>query len=88
MIFSSQVQLHNAAWRAESTSSGFPDLSKHNNWMAKIITEEIYNNLKDKVTKYGVTLDKCIQTGMIIIFVSVLKKFVTKWPVRLVVGLG
>jgi len=59
-----EVQLHNAAWRAESTSSGFPDLSKHNNWMAKIITEEIYNNLKDKVTKYGVTLDKCIQTGV------------------------
>ena len=32
--------------------------------MAKIITEEIYNKLKDKQTKLGVTLDKCIQTGM------------------------
>ena len=33
--------------------------------MAKIITEEIYNKLKDKQTKLGVTLDKCIQTGML-----------------------
>lgn len=56
--------MHDAKWRAECKLSGFPDLSKHNNWMAKCITEQMYNNMKDKTTKLGVSLDKCIQTGM------------------------
>jgi len=42
----------------------FPDLSKHKNWMAHSLTEEMYNKLKDKVTPNGVTLDKIIQTGV------------------------
>ncbi|CAD5121875.1 unnamed protein product [Dimorphilus gyrociliatus] len=42
----------------------FPDLSKHNNWMAKCLTKEIYANLRDKVTPSGFTLDQVIQTGV------------------------
>jgi len=42
----------------------FPDLSKHNNWMAKCLTPEIYEKLRDKVTPTGFTLDKVIQTGV------------------------
>jgi len=42
----------------------YPDLSKHNNWMAKCLTKEIYAANRDKVTKFGVTLDQCIQTGV------------------------
>jgi len=48
----------------EIKSNGFPDLSKHNNWMAKLLTEEMYNKLKDKKTPSGYTLDKAIQTGV------------------------
>ncbi|XP_013382212.1 creatine kinase M-type [Lingula anatina] len=42
----------------------YPELSKHNNWMAKCLTKEIYAANRDKVTKFGVTLDQCIQTGV------------------------
>ena len=55
--------MHAADYIAPPKASNFPDLSKHNNWMSKKITEDIYNKLKDKKTKLGVTLDKCIQTG-------------------------
>nr|AAR14888.2 three domain flagellar creatine kinase [Chaetopterus variopedatus] len=50
--------------RAEVKASNFPDFSKHNNWMAKCLTEDIYNKLKDLKTKSGCTLDACIQTGV------------------------
>jgi len=42
----------------------YPDLSKHNNWMAKCMTPEIYAKLRDKVTPNGFTLDGIIQTGV------------------------
>ncbi|KAI1903883.1 hypothetical protein AGOR_G00031800, partial [Albula goreensis] len=42
----------------------FPDLSKHNNHMAKVLTKEIYAKLRDKQTPTGYTLDDVIQTGV------------------------
>ena len=42
----------------------FPDLSKHNNYMAKCLTPEIYAKLRDKTTPSGYTLDGVIQTGV------------------------
>lgn len=42
----------------------FPDLSKHNNWMAKKLTPEIYAKLRDVTTPSGFTIDKLIQTGV------------------------
>ncbi|XP_072030874.1 creatine kinase, testis isozyme-like isoform X2 [Amphiura filiformis] len=42
----------------------FPDLSKHNNHMAKALTPEIYANLRDKYTPNGYTIDQAIQTGV------------------------
>ncbi|XP_077865507.1 creatine kinase, flagellar-like isoform X1 [Saccoglossus kowalevskii] len=50
--------------KVEVFSSNFPDLSKHNNFMSKCLTEEMYNSLKDKKTSSGFTLDDCIQTGV------------------------
>ena len=44
-------------------SADYPDLSKHSNWMAKCLTPEIYERLRDKKTPSGFTLDECIQTG-------------------------
>lgn len=41
----------------------FPDLSKHNNHMAKHLTREMYAKLRDVVTPSGYTFDECIQTG-------------------------
>lgn len=41
----------------------YPDLSKHNNHMAKHLTPEIYAKLRDVTTPNGFTLDECIQTG-------------------------
>lgn len=42
----------------------YPDLSKHNNHMAKVLTKEIYGKLRDKQTPSGYTLDDVIQTGV------------------------
>lgn len=42
----------------------FPDLSKHNNWMAKVLTPEMYAKYRDVVTPNGVTFDQCLQTGI------------------------
>lgn len=42
----------------------FPDLTQHNNWMAKCLTPEIYDKLIDKKTPSGFTLGQCIQTGV------------------------
>ena len=53
-----------AAYRKFSADEDFPDLSQHNNYMAKALTKEIYAKLRDKVTKNGFTLDDVIQTGV------------------------
>jgi creatine kinase len=45
-------------------SSNFPDLSQHNNHMAKVLTPEMYSRLRSKTTPLGWTLDGCIQTGV------------------------
>lgn len=42
----------------------FPDLSKHNNHMAHVLTKDMYKKLRDKKTKNGYTLDMAIQTGV------------------------
>ncbi|CAD5124308.1 DgyrCDS12597 [Dimorphilus gyrociliatus] len=42
----------------------YPDFSKHNNHMAKVLTPALYAKLRDRVTPNGVTLDQCIQTGV------------------------
>lgn len=42
----------------------YPDLSKHNNHMAKALNQEIYNLLKTRVTPNGFTIDQVIQTGV------------------------
>jgi creatine kinase len=43
-----------------------PDLSKHSNFMAEFLVKnpEVYNRLKDKKTKNGVTLADCMKTGV------------------------
>merc|ERR1719163_963599 len=43
-----------------------PDLSKHNNFMAEFLREhpEVYDKLKDKKTKMGVSLADCMKTGI------------------------
>ncbi|CAH1797013.1 unnamed protein product [Owenia fusiformis] len=45
-------------------SANFPELSQHNNTMAKCLTPAIYAKLRDKATPNGWTLDQCIQTGV------------------------
>lgn len=42
----------------------YPDLSKHNNHMAKVLTKDMYGKLRDKQTPSGFTLDDVIQTGV------------------------
>ncbi len=42
----------------------FPDLSKHNNWMAKCLTPEIYAKYRDVSTPNKFTFDQAIQTGV------------------------
>ena len=53
-----------SAYKNFAADADFPDLSQHNNYMAKVLTKEIYAKLRDKVTKNGFTLDGIIQTGV------------------------
>eukprot|EP00755_Sulcionema_specki_P003666 Sspe_Gene.28193::Locus_12626_Transcript_1_1_Confidence_1.000_Length_1632::g.28193::m.28193/K00933/E2.7.3.2; creatine kinase len=48
------------------TPPEMPDFSNHNNYMAEFLREhkEVYDKLKDKTTKSGVTLAMCIKTGV------------------------
>ncbi|XP_072313184.1 creatine kinase B-type isoform X1 [Eucyclogobius newberryi] len=52
-------------WKLKySAEDEYPDLSKHNNHMAKVLTKEVYDHLRDKQTPSGFTLDDVIQTGV------------------------
>lgn len=42
----------------------FPDLTKHNNHMAKVLKVDMYAKLRDKQTPSGFTVDDVIQTGV------------------------
>ncbi|CAI9534949.1 unnamed protein product [Staurois parvus] len=55
---------HNAYKLNFSSEEEFPDLSLHNNHMAKALTPDIYKKLRDKCTPSGFTLDDVIQTGV------------------------
>lgn len=47
-----------------SAKAEYPDLSKHNNHMAKVLTPAMYERLRSKQTPSGFTLDDVIQTGV------------------------
>ncbi|XP_041070400.1 creatine kinase, brain a isoform X1 [Carcharodon carcharias] len=55
---------HNLLKMKYSAKEEFPDLSQHNNHMAKILTLDLYSKLRDKQTPSGFTLDDVIQTGI------------------------
>ncbi|KAF1491607.1 Creatine kinase B-type, partial [Megadyptes antipodes antipodes] len=55
---------HNLLKMKHSADEEFPDLSVHNNHMAKVLTLDLYKKLRDKQTSSGFTLDDVIQTGV------------------------
>lgn len=55
------AQLTLREWSAEDE---FPDLSQHNNLMAKHLTTDMYSRLRKRVTPTGFTLDRVIQPGV------------------------
>ena len=42
----------------------YPDLSKHNNWMSRVLTKEMYERMIVLKTKNGITFNDVIQTGV------------------------
>ena len=52
------------AYTKFSADDDFPDLSKHNNWMAKVLTKDMYKRMMGKITDKGFTFDDVIQTGV------------------------
>ncbi|XP_061553411.1 creatine kinase, testis isozyme-like [Phycodurus eques] len=42
----------------------FPDLSQHNNHMAKFLNMDMYKTLRERTTPNGFTIDRVIQTGV------------------------
>nr|ABH10969.1 protoflagellar creatine kinase [Aphrocallistes beatrix] len=42
----------------------YPDLEKHNNWMSRCLTPDLYRQLQGVKTDTGFTLDEAIQTGV------------------------
>lgn len=55
---------HNALKLRFPAEDEYPDLSGHNNHMAKVLTPELYAELRAKSTSSGFTLDDVIQTGV------------------------
>uniref|UniRef100_H3C4K2 creatine kinase n=1 Tax=Tetraodon nigroviridis TaxID=99883 RepID=H3C4K2_TETNG len=55
---------HNQLKMKFSSEQEYPDLSKHNNHMAKVLTSDLYERLRSKQTPSGFTLDDVIQTGV------------------------
>lgn len=53
-----------AAYKKFTAEKDYPDFSKHNNWMSKILTKEMYASLRDRCTPSGYTMDNAIQTGV------------------------
>jgi len=53
-----------SAYKKFPAKADYPDFSKHNNWMSKSLTLEMYEQLRDKATPSGYTLDNAIQTGV------------------------
>ena len=47
-----------------SADDEFPDLSQHNNHMAKFLTLDMYKKLRERATPNGFTIDAAIQTGV------------------------
>ena len=47
------------------SDADFPALTKHNIWMAKCLTKDMYKRLREKVTPNGFTIDLAIQTGVV-----------------------
>ncbi|KAF3850359.1 hypothetical protein F7725_020078 [Dissostichus mawsoni] len=56
--------MHNQLKMKFSSEQEYPDLSQHNNHMAKVLTPDLYESLRDKETPSGFTLDDLIQTGV------------------------
>lgn len=55
---------HNQLKMKYTSEQEYPDLSKHNNHMAKVLTPAMYERLRSKETPSGFTLDDVIQTGI------------------------
>merc|ERR1711887_98481 len=55
------MALNKANYTAEEE---FPDLSKHNNHMAKVLTKDLYQKMRARQTPSGYTIDDVIQTGV------------------------
>ncbi|NXM94801.1 KCRB kinase, partial [Sylvia borin] len=55
---------HNLLKMKHKPEDEYPDLKAHNNHMAKVLTPDLYQKLRDKQTPSGFTLDDCIQTGV------------------------
>jgi len=53
-----------AAYKKFKAEDDYPDFTKHNNWLSKCCTKELYAQLRDKMTPGGYTLDQAIQTGV------------------------
>eukprot|EP00794_Sanderia_malayensis_P017752 gene17752-biopygen15205 len=53
-----------SAYSRFAAEDDFPELSKHNNWMAKVLTKDMYERLRSKATPNGFTFDNAIQTGV------------------------
>lgn len=47
-----------------SAEDEYPDLSQHNNYMAKVLTQDMYKKLRERATPNGFTIDHVIQTGV------------------------
>lgn len=62
-LFSSE-SLAKLTLKRLSPEDEYPDLSQHNNHMAKFLTLDMYKQLRERATPNGFTIDGVIQTGV------------------------
>ena len=73
LLIKMEIKLEKHTWihdllpesiKTDDPLNGYPDLSLHNNLMARHLSPTTYVHLKDKITASGFTLDQAIQTGV------------------------
>lgn len=64
ITFSSSGAAVKAKKKSSDVLDNYPELSKHNNYMAKHLMKEVYKKLAPIKTPNGFTLDRAIQTGV------------------------
>lgn len=64
MFLFSNAKLARLTIKQRPAEEEYPDLTQHNNYMAKYLSLDMYKRLRQRCTPNGFTIDNVIQTGV------------------------